>query len=130
VDRWDVIPAVLECHSANPVERRKVLAAFKKIEKLREPTQFVRDVFGVPKAQVSFREGEDGTKGRTLRIEVASKSQSFDLKFSDLVKLTDYYGCTECDTRAWKTDGCETCDYGAIYYLELTFWKFESGSSS
>lgn len=85
---------------------------------------FIKEVFGIPRAEVTFRTDPDRTKGRILHATVCSEDGDITLKFSDLVKLTQHFGCKECDTSTHETEGCSTCGYGARYYLELTFWKF------
>ena len=87
--------------------------------------EFVKDLLRAPDAVIQFSPDHEDSTGRVLEIRAVRSNREFDgLRFSDLVRLTQHFGCSECDMSTAHQGGCETCDWGSTHTITLRLWKF------
>lgn len=66
-----------------------------------------------------------------VEIDISREYQSPEIKFSDLLALSQYFDGTERigEVNDWANQGCETCDYGSSYgFIVRVLPKIEGGS--
>lgn len=71
---------------------------------------------------------ETNVKTRHVLIRITRMYEYVDLTFSMLKSLSDRLGCEEINESRSSSDGCETCNYGSTYTIELDCWNFEKES--
>lgn len=58
--------------------------------------------------------------GNIISLE-AVKSNSLDLSFAILLKFSKLLGTENINESRYKSEGCDTCGYGSVSTLTLTF---------
>lgn len=54
------------------------------------------------------------------RVEVDQMYNYAPFNFAFLKKVAEFFGTENLNESRWSRDGCETCDYGSVYTVELT----------
>ena len=84
----------------------------------------VREIFGISKAdeEKSVRDIrldiERPTKD-SLTIEIKQMYEYVDCSFGRLKKLSELFGTDNIDMNNWASKGCDTCDFGSSYTVNL-----------
>lgn len=53
-------------------------------------------------------------------IQIERMYEYVDLQFKHLMDLAEFFGTKEINETRYSSDGCETCDYGSNYEINLT----------
>lgn len=91
---------------------------------------WTRDSYPYSPDNVTARVTKYG-KEVAVEIDISREYQSPEIKFSDLLALSQYFGGTERigEVNDWAQSGCETCDYGSSYgFTVRVLPKVEGGT--
>jgi len=83
--------------------------------------EFLEDLFGVDEKNViNYVKVEINNFGADRIIATISNMYDYvDNSFETLTKISDFLGTKKINTDNWSSGGCETCDYGSNYELQL-----------
>jgi hypothetical protein len=60
-----------------------------------------------------------------INITVSQMYEYVSLSFKHLRALADYFGTDNISDDNWSSNGCETCDYGSKYTVQLVVRDFD-----
>lgn len=86
------------------------------------------DLHDQQKRDRSFKVRVDIGK-QEINIDISKMYDYINLSFQHLVKLSKFLGCKEISDTRSHSDGCETCDYGSTYTVELHCWNFKEAKT-
>jgi hypothetical protein len=83
-----------------------------------EIEQFVVEVF--PPRKYDYQEVEISVEPAKITILVSRMYAAVPLSFEILTKFSKFFDTMEINENSFGQPGCDTCDYGSKYSIELT----------
>ena len=97
----------------------------------KEIIDFVKNIWPNAEIDITISKGE-------YVINISKENASPEMSLITLLRLGQFFNTTNIDESTFKYEGCDTCDYGGTYELELsikpeknvenlkTLWSFDA----